>query len=159
MKSIKYTDILLEQLEENLHEDKYNTIINYIKNTNNINVEKLYNLAYESGINEDILLEYLANLLKKYLNDSSLDEMMTTSAASVPGGMQYYTPQAFSATHEPSDKIKKISTMFGMKPVPKTNRWFKKMDKNTGKPINESNNINLNTSLYKRMMKITKGDI
>lgn len=163
MKSIKYTDLLLEEMEKNfINKEQYENsdareLLDYIKETENPDMNEIEQIAKSMHISLPETIELCLQFFHKCLNkEGVLDELMTTSAASVSNGMQYYTPMAFSSTNEPSKKIKKISTMFGMTPVKKTNRWFKKLDNETGKPINE---INLNTTLYKRMLKINKGDL
>lgn len=164
MKSIKYTNLLLEEMEKNLMKEEENTIgdikelLDYIKETDKPDIDVIQQIASNYGVSLQEMMEVSLQMLHKCLNkDGVLEEMMSTGT--VAGGMEYATPAAFSGTHKTSDKIKKISTMLGMKPVQKTNRWFKKLDKDTGKPINENTEVDFDLSLYKRMMKTMNGDI
>lgn len=163
MKSIKYTNLLLEEMEKNLmREEEGDTcevkeMLDYIKETEKPDLDVLQQIATNCGVSLQEMIEVALQTLHKCLNkEGVLEEMMSTGTAA--GGMEYATPAMFSKDGKTSDKIKKISTMFGMKPVEKTNRWFKKLD-NEGHPINENTDIKLNTSLYKRMMKSVNGDI
>jgi hypothetical protein len=162
MKSIKYTDLLLEEMEKNLmkKEDANNCeikeLLDYIKETEKPDIDVIQQIASKCKVSLQEMIEVICQVLHRCLNkEGVLEEMMSTSTAA--GGEEYATPAAFSKSGEVSDKIKKISTMFGMKPVPKTNRWFKELDKDTGKPLNEG--LTFDTSLYKRMVKTINGDI
>ena len=163
--SIKYIDTLIENLDidrEDLREVgdcegddcPYASVYQLIKD-NEFSPSVIKQIANESNMSMDEVIKLMYETLHKIFNDDRIDEMMSTST--VAGAEEYATPYAFSNSEEPSDKIKKISRMFGMTPVKKSNKWFKKFDDKTSKPINED--IQLDTSLYKRMIKINKGDI
>ncbi len=168
-KSIKYVDTLLEELSSDINAIDAQGVVTELEHNLDDVLQQLerdvewvitdlpepdeYKIRIQKIIYD--LSELKNDILEKY---SKLDEMMATSASA--GGMDYSTPMAFSKSGETSKKIKQISTMFGMKPVEKTNKWFKKTD-NNGHIINEhtDNKLKLNTSLYTRMMKTINGDI